>query len=300
MKRLPFTRRPGFTLIELLTVIAVMGILISLLLSAVQGVRAAAARTVCANHLRQIGLACHMYHDQNDRLPAAYRTAREVSPNCHLTWPVDLLPFLEQGNLHAQTLASHRADYVGYNNPPHAGLTAVVKVYTCSADGRLQAPITDDKGFTAAYGSYVGVAGSYQKMIEDRTREGAMRADTGVRFGEILDGTSGTLLIGEKPPWGKYLDGNWYTSWSPAIGSESGITYMSMVSNGRSGCKGPIEYGPGQLTNFCDTEHFWSLHPGGANFAFADGGVRFIRYSAKDVMPALATRAGGETAALPD
>jgi prepilin-type N-terminal cleavage/methylation domain-containing protein/prepilin-type processing-associated H-X9-DG protein len=289
------SKKAGFTLIELLTVAAVIGILLGLLLSAVQSVRGSAAKIACANNIRQIGHASHLYHDQYGQLPPAYASARELGKNNDLTWPVRLLPFLEQDNLYNISLAAHRIDAIDFHNPPHIGLATVVKVYTCPADGRLVAPITDDKGYTAAYGSFVGIAGS------DRAN-GAMRAESGVRFSEILDGTSNTLLFGEKQPWGRYLDGNWYTITVPrdaVVGP--GISYLTIFSpTGTPGCDGTIRFGPGLLDNPCDVFHFWSLHSGGANFAFADGSVRFLRYSAADILPALATRAGGEVVTLPD
>lgn len=272
-----------------------------LLLTAVQNVRAAASRIACANNLKQIGLACHLHHDHNNRLPAAYEP--DTAPNPGLTWPVRILPFLEQENLFARSLAASRLENEGFRNPPHEGLTTVVKVYTCPTDGRLQAPITDDRGFTAAYGSYVGVFGNGSGNTPDERANGTLRPMSGVRLAEITDGTSNTLLIGEKPPWGKYLSGNWYTMWAPDTVTDSGITSHPIVwplFASSYGCARPIGFGPGRIDNFCDTLHFWSLHPGGAHFAFADGSVRFLRYSAKDVMPALATRAGGEVVAIPD
>jgi prepilin-type N-terminal cleavage/methylation domain-containing protein len=90
-------RRPGFTLIELLVVMAIISILIGLLLPAVQSVREAANRTQCANHLKQIGLACHLYHDQHKRLPPD-RYAMTESPS----WAWLILPNLEQENLYRQ------------------------------------------------------------------------------------------------------------------------------------------------------------------------------------------------------
>lgn len=296
MTRVAIHLRNGFSLIELLTVIAVLGVLIGLLLSAVQNVRGAAVRAACANNLRQLGHACHMYHDLHSQLPPSYGDAPELGPGRVLTWPVRILPFIEQDNLYNLSIAAHRAESIDFRNPPHVGLATVVKVYACPADGRLQTAITDANGYTAAYGSYVGVAGS------DKAN-GAMRAQSGVRLSEVTDGTSSTLLIGEKPPLGRNLDGNWYTITVPSSGppAGSGISYLQVLfPTGVGGCAGPIGFGPGILTNPCDNHHFWSLHSGGANFLFVDGGVRFLRHSIRDVMPALATRAGGEIVDMPD
>lgn len=295
MLRIPIRR--GFTLIELLIVIAILGILTGLLLSAVQNVRGAALRISCTNNLKQIGQAGHLFHEHNGHFPPVHDSPPYLGRNRTVTWPVHLLPYLEQENLWSQTLNAIRTDWNSYHNPPHAGLATVVKVYCCPADGRLTSPITDDKGYTAAYGSYQGVAGSEEL-------NGVMDWMNGTRIADILDGTSNTLFFGEKPPLGKYLHGNWYTIVVPGSDPETGGGMSSLLVKVPAGridyCDGPITYGPGRLTNYCDQAHFWSFHSGGANFAFSDGAVRFLRYEVKDLMPALATRAGGEVVSVPD
>jgi prepilin-type N-terminal cleavage/methylation domain-containing protein len=151
------TDRRGFSLVELMVVISVTGILFGLLMSAVQSVRGAAARMSCGNNLRQLSLACQHYHDQYSSFPPAYGEVDPRKPD--FNWPVRLLPYVEQEALYARTVEAYRSGAWPCDNPPHVGLSTVVKVYTCPADGRLSAPITDDKGYTAAYGSYLGVAG---------------------------------------------------------------------------------------------------------------------------------------------
>jgi prepilin-type N-terminal cleavage/methylation domain-containing protein len=292
-------RRPrgAFSLVELLVVIGVLGLLASLLVPAVQRVRAAAARVACANNLRQIGLACQHYVEVEGTLPAAYVNDRRTGRFALLNWPVLLLPYIEQEPLWRQTLEAYRADWYPYHNPPHVGLATVIRLYACPADGRLTAPITDDQGNTAAYGSYLGVAGGTRA-------DGAMRRQRGVRLAEITDGTSQTLLVGERPPRGRLRLGSWYTSVaavdSSAVWREA-LPYMHVFEAGDIGsCLGPFQFGPGRLENQCDYYHFWSLHHGGANFLVADGSVHFLSYAAAPLMIPLATRAGGEAVTVPD
>lgn len=154
--------RAAVTLVEVLVVIGVTGLLIGLLMSAVQSARGAAARLACANNLKQIALAAHQYHDARGAFPAAYDALNGPPgslawPVVH--WPVRLLPYLEQQPLWERTEAAYRVTTNANQNPPHVGLSTVVKVYACPADARLSAPLTDDRGYTAAYGSYEGVAG---------------------------------------------------------------------------------------------------------------------------------------------
>lgn len=297
--------RRAFTLIEVLVAIGVMGVLIGLLLSAVQVVRGTAARAACQNNLKQIALAAQNYHDTRGSLPASYAPFDGIS-NSLTTWPVRLLPYLDQVPLWQQTIWAYRVTLDVNQNPPHVGRTIVLKMYACPADHRLTEPITDDRGYTAAYGSYEGVGGGVSRSMGGY--DGAMRALTGVRLTEVSDGTSNTLLVGERPPWGRLYCGTWYGTAIPndevfndptwAGGTISSI-HVFRGDNWR-GCRGPFRFGPGRLDNRCDVLHFWSLHSGGANFAFCDGSVRFLPYSAEPVMVPLATRAGGEVVTVPD
>lgn len=290
--------RRGFSLVELLVVIGVIGLLLGFLLPAVQKVREAAARSRCANNLRQIGLASHQYHDALGTLPPAY-VKFSIDQGPILPWTVLLLPYIEQDALLQQTFSAYRVDRYSYHNPPHVGLSTVILTYVCPSDGRLASPVTDDQGYTAAYSSYQGVAGGTKQ-------DGAMRAQVGVRLLEITDGTSSTLFVGERPPPARLLAGAWYTfeeadySWDHDDYSYGArLSYMAVYWAGDSGsCLGPFYFGPGRLQNPCDSNHFWSLHSGGANFLFCDGSVRFVPYSAAPILPALGTRAGGEVVSI--
>jgi prepilin-type processing-associated H-X9-DG protein len=282
----------------------VIGLMVGLLMSAVQSVRNAAARVSCGNTLRQLALACQHHHDQHSAFPPAWNA------DGLRTWLVHLLPYVEQENLARRTEAAYRAAPWPLNHPAHVGLSTVVKAYTCPADGRLSAPITDDKGYTAAYGSYMGVSGGIRREMELTPPDGAMRWVTGVRIAEVTDGCSNTLLLGERPPAGRLLSGNWYTIAvpdDPAVQTDldyagPGISSLpvSWPPSPAGRCRGVIQFGPGRVQNPCDSRHFWSLHPGGANFALCDGSVRFLRYEVAPLLPALATRAGGEVVTVPD
>jgi prepilin-type processing-associated H-X9-DG protein len=121
-----------------------------------------------------------------------------------------------------------------------------------------------------------------------------------VRLTDILDGTSNTLAVEERPPSADHGWGWWYAGWVQAkigsLDSITGISELNITSGAYPLC--PYEFGPGQIDQQCDVYHFWSLHSGGANFASADGSVHFFAYSAADILPALATRAVGETVNL--
>lgn len=288
----------GVTLVELLVVIGTMGVLVGLLLSAVQGVRAAAAKVACQNHLRQIGLASLHHESTNRRLPPSFRVPGFTSiPESAVPWGVVLLPYLEQGPLYQTTQDAFRITDRAYLHDQHVGLATVIKVYTCPLDGRLTQPLSDDKGFLVAYRSYESVAGGKED-------DGAMGGNVGTPLSDILDGTSSTLMFGERPPLGRYLAGTWYSGYLPfdyeVLDCGGGLNSMvTSWDQDRTVCKAPFRFGPGRVENPCDFFHYWSLHGGGANFLFCDGSVRFLPYSAEPLMVPLATRAGGEVVAVP-
>jgi prepilin-type processing-associated H-X9-DG protein len=282
----------------LLVVLGVLGVLMGLLLPSVQRVREAASRAGCLNNLRQVGLACHHHHETHDRFPPAdfYYPGGKSTDLGPFPWTVLLLPYLEQEAVWRETIRAHQVDRVGFHDPPHAGLARVIKSYACPSDGRLASPITDELGIRAAYTSYIGVLGGTRL-------DGVMGTDKGTRLISISDGSSQTLMIGERPPPGKHLAGNWYTEWHGNDVSRDyhrGPRLGTAERFGGGVCQGPFRYGPGRLENPCDSYHFWSLHPAGANFLFADGSARYLSYAAEPIMVALATCRGGEVVSLPD
>ncbi len=294
------TRR-GFTLLELLIVIAIIGILIALLVPAVQQVRASAAKVPCANNLRQIGMALYQYHEVHKVFPPGMSWNRGKGPLLMSSWLTHLLPFVEQQNLWEKTQAAFQQSPSPFKNPPHAGLATVIPVYGCPADGRagmaLIAPV--DK-FPVAFTSYLGVSGKDLESLD-----GIFFRDSRIRLGDIDDGLSQTLLAGERPPSADLQFGWWYAGAGQRFTGSAdmlmGVYEKNALPITKGSCPpGSYPFGPGRLGNQCDMFHFWSLHPGGAHFLYADGSVHFLTYSAAPLLPALASRAGGEVVTAPD
>jgi prepilin-type N-terminal cleavage/methylation domain-containing protein len=284
--------RGAFSLIELLVVIAIIAVIVGLLLAGVMQARAAVARTECANRLRQIGLALHGYHDGRGVLPPGMSYLGGKSPQPFMGWHTRVLPFLEQDALWQNALAAYKANPVFQVNPPHTGAGTVLRGYTCPADGRTQEPARFGSGLFACT-DYLGVAGT-----RSAREDGVLFLDSHVRFADIKDGLSNTLMVGERPPSADFRLGWWYAGWGQAQdGSAEMLLGVRERNNGNNGpmCPfGPYHFQAGRDSNQCDTFHFWSHHPGGAHFLLADSSVSFFPYSSDQILPALATRSGGE------
>jgi prepilin-type processing-associated H-X9-DG protein len=156
------------------------------------------------------------------------------------------------------------------------------------------------EGGGIALNSYLGVEGTNQFK-----KDGILYLDSKIRLTDIVDGTSNTLMVGERPASTDTGAGWWYAGWGQGKDGSAdmvlGVREQYTAQFYMVDCPpGPFEFGPGSLKNPCDTFHFWSLHSGGANFLMADGSVHFLRYEAAPMMPALATRAGREVVAVPD
>ena len=293
------TRRPAFTLIELLVAVGIIAVLAGLLLPAVQKVRSAAARADCANRVRQLALALHHHHDARGALPPGHRAYADPDKRGLSGWSLDLLPYLEQPALFAAAADAYRQQPVPFVSPPHAGLATVVPAFGCPADGRVsRVQIARREQIPVALTSYLGVSG-----VNSLTPTGVLYQGSRVRFADITDGMSSTLLLGERPPSHDFQFGWWYAGAGQlGIGSADLVLgvrepNLQVVETG-SEC-GPGDYPFAPATGFgdpCGMFHFWSPHPGGAHFALCDGSVRFQRYDAAGVLPALSTRAGGEPA----
>ncbi len=276
-------RRGAFTLIELLVVIAIIAVLIGLLLPAVQKVREAASRMTCSNNMKQIGLALYQFEGVYQQFP----TQAATPPN-HNGWMVEILPYIEQDVVY---------NFFQANNwDSTAGGVIPVKTYYCPSDPQSY-PILLKTYNGDAGTDYVGIAG-----LDYTDGLGIINPKAAVRVAQITDGTTNTVMVGERPPqdatgWGRYSAyGN---------GSISGarpITTLSGTDGNKNPCPPPPYFfgsGPLSVYNLCSINQMWSNHPGGANFIIADGSVRYIDYSAALILPALATYAGGEAQELP-
>jgi prepilin-type processing-associated H-X9-DG protein len=322
---------------ELLVVIAILGTLLALLLPAVQRVRESANRTRCQNNLKQIGLSLHNYHDVHRAFPPAqfndpkHNTNNKDRPPTYpyLSWRGYLLPYVEQDNLWRQTEQAFAAQKEFWHVPPHVGLSTPMPIYSCPSDPReFQIhPVKKQDEYggagtipmpNVALSGYFGVGGSNL-----RSRDGVFFVNTATRIHQIFDGTSNTIMVGERPAVDPYVFGWWYAGIGQFVprhpGSQQdnlrqrlhydgtftgsaaqtlGAAELNMQSSGYSqydNCPpGPYTYGPGKYRNPCDAFHFWSLHPGGANFVFGDASVHFLSYGIGPNLVKLATRAGNE------
>jgi prepilin-type N-terminal cleavage/methylation domain-containing protein/prepilin-type processing-associated H-X9-DG protein len=284
--------RRGFTLIELLVVIAIIAILIGLLVPAVQKVRTTAARAQCANNLKQIGLALHSYHDQYKHLPPPRGNHIPTPVFTEFRgWMCEILPYLEQSNL-----ATHM-----YTNPWYTGFFAnfnkPVALYLCPSDPRDLQNVPSGNG---ALTSYVGATGSDIDINVqfNGPSNGIFNVSSGgIRLLDITDGTSNTLMVGERPPSADLNVGWWGASDYDTLLSTRQL-YGDIF--GAGGCVLPGLFGPGSAGGPCngDDNHFWSFHDGGANWVFGDGSVRFLPYTASALTLPLASRNGGEVVDL--
>lgn len=245
------SRRNGFTLVELLVVIAIIGVLIALLLPAVQAAREAARRTQCVNNLKQIGLGWQNHHDVNNRFPPGYIT----TPQPGWAWGTYILPYIEQTNLFAQMTPATRL-YTSTVTPSNVTLTATtLDAFVCPSD---VAPEINNQRGNLGTSSYVACSGTTLGGTN-----GMAHADSKLTFASITDGSANTIVVGER---------GWRFG-SPVVNSYSGIwaAMDDTVDDVLVGIAGNTTYAINSSSTGAS-----SMHPTGAQFVFADGSVHFI------------------------
>ena len=313
--------RPAFTLVELLVVIAIIGILIGMLLPAVQAVREAARRTQCLNNLKQLGLGAlnhesglsvfprNVTHTNSDVNALRLNPAEVITSG--QSWLISILPFIEQDTLFSQLILSE--DYAkgsaGIHNPVNLPFLQVApEAFLCPTGFDDAVATRNDlfqvNGIPSGTANYLGCIGDSPisnnsihrqsdspPVCEDATLPCSgmdWRVDSlfNVTIGSVTDGTSGTFLYGEHlPAWNKH------SAW-----------YFAHHANGTT--LTPINEKPADFADYAqnrwwDAKSFRSQHTGGVNFAFVDGHVSFISDSIdQDLYEALSTRNGGEVASL--
>ena len=313
-------QRRGFTLVELLVSIAIIGVLVALLLPAVQAAREAANRMSCANNLRNLGLALHNYHGTHDTFPpgAVGPFANTQSAGLkHRGLGTYLLPYFEQQPLAGQ----YRWDVSWFDPPNQLVVNTQLRIWQCPSaqanrlmDGSLPTvtppPLEPFMG-SGACGDYAGMgavdSGLVQSGLIDPPGgprderghfEGAFPVNHSRRLADILDGTSHTILMAEcagRPQLWRgrrqvsnvWLTGGPWASRNLLFGrgaTPDGTTFL-----------GPC------AVNCTNDREVYSFHPGGANVVFADGSVRFLRSDIGiRVFARLVTRAGGEVVSAGD
>ena len=327
-----FRSESGFTLVELLVVIAIIGILIAMLLPAVQAAREAANRTQCGNNLRQMGLAVHNYHDINGSLPPLWSTTKAATSRGNQsgfspTWAVFLLPFLEHraaweqyawpesttndaatlilpgggGQSNLFNMSGMRAST--FNCPtrgPRIALTRGRKWQTCDYVPLVFNGITSSSGASGVYNSFdsAHVGMIIKPLTSATTIEPVVSRTT---FGAVTDGLSFTALFGEK-----HMGDTWFGRLnldSPVV--QFFANERCVRTTGLALAKSPRENGTtpdsGNLANARpDVMKFGSWHPSACQFCFGDTSIKRVKnFTAVLTLQQMTTRSGGEQYELP-
>jgi prepilin-type N-terminal cleavage/methylation domain-containing protein/prepilin-type processing-associated H-X9-DG protein len=309
--------RRGFTLVELLVVIAIIGILVALLLPAINAARESARRSECQNNLKQIGLALQTFHTNHSKLPPGWDRLKPWA------WSSKILPQLEQGPLYDQIKVFFPTDGPGDGGDDNvAPCLTQLKAFQCPSDGNpkntwLEMWLDGAKVYHVA-SNYPAVAGDVTMLgsepwpgevfaddeapVRPRALHGAFGCHDSVKLDDFKDGTSQTIIVGERRrlptatefnspglKWAKFPTGTigGATHWVGNASRQSGICYAQSVG---------VTYVP--INTPDDQQAFSSTHSGGATFVFGDGHVKFLSETV-DIVPykALSTIAGKEAIA---
>jgi prepilin-type N-terminal cleavage/methylation domain-containing protein len=301
-----FGTRRAFTLVELLVVIAIIGVLVALLLPAVQAAREAARRSQCTNNLRQVGLAIHSYESAFARLPTAgqgtdfTRSPASTTFDQHSLFTV-VLPYLEQGSTYHNFNLS-----LPYNASPQNVTAAkqAIASFVCPTKAWRMAP-TDQQAFGCTdYGPVYYVDLDPATGLQNK----ALRAEGGIvkgggRIAEITDGLSNTVFVAEdngrdermqaKHVYLDPVDGQKRRVWRWAD-PDCAYGISKTINNNETPRGGPVTC-PWDTNNCGPFEEIFSFHPSGANLLLGDGSCRFLSENlGATPLRALITRSGGE------
>ncbi|WP_425615059.1 DUF1559 domain-containing protein [Anatilimnocola sp. NA78] len=299
------TRLRAFTLVELLVVIAIIGVLVALLLPAVQAAREAARRMSCTNKMKQIVLASHNFHDTYLKFP--YATVDKQPGAAGTSWytgHIQIMPFMEGDALARRwdpTKPRNNTDDPDGDGITNASLTQMkIPIFSCPSMTPPSAPLTENRSPT----SYIFSAGTFDSTLyayggaaepewdgaiiplKDITSTNAINTQP-TKMKDISDGTSNTFFLGE-------------TDFAPK--GVPSTSYGGLWQYGYIGYSMGTTFHPFNRHNNTVTVYsaFRSQHPAGANFALTDGSVRFLAESVDNlVYQAAATRANGEVLPLP-
>lgn len=283
----------GFTLVELLVVIAIIGVLVALLLPAVQQAREAARRMSCSNNLKQLALACHNYHDTFLELPTGSQQ--------RIGWRISILPFIEQRNLTDKF--NYSESFAGDQTTTNAVLLEdlVLDAFNCASSQPPQSYPWNARHHQ--YHSYCGVNGAVNRSASSGADWGNCKqfygysCDNGtfgynqkMTFANVTDGTSNTLMIGEQSgydpgmeEWNSGLKQGYHGGWH---GAGNSVVNANSTQTGIGGGLAPIVYPPNSICSsgdrwvcgmaYVNSCNYNSFHPGGVQFALVDGSVRFV------------------------
>ena len=329
------SRRRGFTLVELLVVIAIIGVLVALLLPAVQSAREAARRSQCQNNIRQAAIGLLNFESAHNELPPG--TELNFAPTSDPAlpghakprnyfgwgWGAFILSYIEGGAIEAQIDLDE--DITSANNLASKAAGTLIQTYICPSEipdydywgeccsgFQLGAGPGDDFRTT----NYAGVVGAFNGFFHHTQPHaggtGVLVNYNRVAIGDVTDGTSNTLMLGEitggpgrHPSQGPVWISQYWATWN-LMDTSNGINAFSTVPGGKTDLYDGTLPGHGSIGNRHDElwngpgVGFSSYHPGGCQFARTDGSVEFISEDIdQDLIGVLATRAGGEVEGEP-